>query len=67
MINFMAGDEEIEQRREEIGTDRWPEEMRLPNIGIWEPIMEGYTEIAKDFKKLIPLAVLVDYMRGWLD
>lgn len=67
MINFMAGDEEIEQRRNEMGTDRWPEEMRLPSTELWEPTMEGYTEIAKEFKKLVPLAVLVDYLRGWLD
>jgi hypothetical protein len=67
MVSFMASDQEIEERRKEMGTDRWPEEMRLPNAELWEPTMEGYAEVAKQFKKSVPLDVLGDYLRGWLN
>jgi hypothetical protein len=66
MIEFMANDQEIEERREEMRTDRWPEEMRRPNTELWESTMEGYTKLAEQFKKLIPTAVLINYQRGWL-
>jgi len=66
MIEFMANDQEIEERREEMRTDRWPEEMRRPNTELWESTMEGYTKVAEQFKKLIPTAVLINYQRGWL-
>lgn len=66
MINFMAIDQEIEERREEMRTDRWPEDMGRPSAELWESTMEGYTKVAEKFKKLIPTAVLIDYQRGWL-
>jgi hypothetical protein len=66
MINFMANDQEIEQRREEMGTDRWPAEFKDPNAETWEATMAGYTQLAKQFKKLVPPVVLIDFQRGWL-
>lgn len=67
MIDFLVDDTEIEERREEMGTDGWPEEMGRPNAELWESTIEGYTKVAEHFKKLIPSAVLINYMRGWLD
>ncbi|GAB7322428.1 hypothetical protein MBLNU13_g03372t3 [Cladosporium sp. NU13] len=67
MIDFLVDDTEIEERREEMGTDRWPEEMRRPNAELWESTMEGYPKVAEHFKKLNPPAVLINYVRGWLD
>jgi hypothetical protein len=34
---------------------------------LWKTALEGYTKVAEHFKILIPLAVLIDYLRGWLD
>jgi hypothetical protein len=67
MIDFMANDEEIAERREEMGTDRWPEELKHPSAELWETTMEGYNQVAEEFKKMVPKAVLINYLRGWLD
>jgi hypothetical protein len=67
MIDFMANDQEIVERREEMGTERWPEELRVPSAELWEPTMEGYDKVAEQFKRTVPTAVLINYLRGWLD
>ena len=35
MIRFIANDKEIDDRRKEMETGRWPEEMRHPNAELW--------------------------------
>ena len=67
MISFLANDSEIEDRRKEMETDRWPEEMRRPNAELWRSTMEGYTKVSEKSTTLIPLAELANYLRGWLD
>ena len=67
MINFLANDQEIELRREEMGTGRWPQEVTDSTGELWKATMEGYTEFAQRFKRVVPISVLVNYQRGWLD
>ena len=67
MVNFLANDQEIEDRREEMETDRWPEDMGMPSAELWESTMEGYNKVAEQFKKMVSASVLIDYVRGWLD
>lgn len=67
MTDFMANDHEIAERREEMGIDRWPEDMKHPSAELWESTMEGYDKVAEQFKKMVPTAVLINYLRGWLD
>ena len=67
MVNFMAQDQEIRQRREEMGTEMWPAEFKNPDAETWEATMDEYNEFAKRFKKLVPATILIDFQRGWLD
>ena len=66
MMHFVAHDQEIKLRRNEIAMDNWsPEEFKEPNAELWEATISGYTEFAAQFRKLVPQAVLMDFLRGW--
>lgn len=67
MIRFITSDKEIEDRRKEMETDRWPEEMRRPNAELWISTIEGYAKVAEQFENLIPVFVVINYLRGWLE
>lgn len=67
MIKFVVNDKDIEDCRKEMERGRWPEEMRHPNAELWKSTMEGYTKFAEQFKNLIPVHVVINYLRGWLD
>ena len=32
-----------------------------------EYTIEGYTKVAEQFKNLIPVPIVINYLRGWLE
>ena len=41
--------------------------MRHPNAELWQSTMEGYTKFAEQFKIIVPVPTVINYLRGWLD